>query len=223
MISSRRRCRYAGYAIERRCYPAKRPRAAPLPERSLHKRDGRSHFEETASGMWREREQHGQRRRAFFAWVDEQAEALGAVIPIRRDRAETEIRFANVNPAVSFFISTTTICVSVSYAGRCYDLRAFNSEPRRVAGGYEDDNVRLEFVVVYPDRHTLWEREVFDFFKRWYEDEFATATELLMHCGGSRWSMWAALYPGKYATDSDDGVRMPLSPPKGRHVGQRCI
>jgi hypothetical protein len=160
--------------------------------------------------MWREREHYGHRRRAFFAWVDEQAEILGAVIPIRRDSAETEIRFANVNPAVSFFISATTICISVSYAGRCYDLRAFNSEPRRVAGGYEADNVRPEFLVVYPDRHKLWEREVFDFFKRWYEDEFATATELLMHCGGSRWSMWAALYPGQYATEPDGCVREPL-------------
>ena len=210
MNSFRRRCRYASHAVERRRYPEKRPRAAPLPARSLHKRDDRSRFEEKASGMWREREQYGQRRRAFFAWADAHAETLGAVLPVRRGRAETEIRFANVNPAVSFFISTTSICVSVSHAGRCYDLRVFNSEPRRVVGGYEDDNVRVEFVVVYPDRHMLWECEVFDSFKRWYVDEFASATELLMHCGGSRWSMSATLYPGKYATENNDCVRVAL-------------
>jgi hypothetical protein len=66
-----------------------------------------------------------------------------------------------------------------------------------------------KFVVVYRDRHTLWEREVFDFFKLWYAAEFAVSTKLL-HSGESRGSMSAALHPGKYAMEHYGRLRAPL-------------
>lgn len=182
---------------------------APSPARRPCKRDVRSRFEEKASELRREHEQYAQRRRVFFAWVAGHAETLGAVLPFVRSRTARVIRFANVNWAVSFSISATSICVTVFHAGRCFDLRVFDSSPRRVAGGYEDDGFMPEHVVVYPDRHALWEREVFNEFSCWYLDEFATATELwLLHSGHSGFS--AALHPGRYATDPDGCLRLPL-------------
>lgn len=133
--------------------------------------------------MRREQEQYVQRRRVFLAWAAEHAETLGAVLPVRRNRTGTEVRFANVNPALSFLISATSICVTVSYARRCCDLVTFDSAPRRVIGGYEDDLAMPEYAVVYPDQHSLWEREVFDYFRRWYAKKFAAATELWLHSG----------------------------------------
>jgi hypothetical protein len=210
--SSRRRCKHAKDSVERRCYPKKRPGFAPSPSRSLRKRDdqSRSRFEEEASEIRREQEQYAQRRRAFFAWADVHAETLGTVLPVRRSRTEAEIRFANVNPAVSFSISATSICVTVSRAGECCDLRVFDSAPRRAAGGYEDDSLLPEYVVVYPDLHALWQCEVFDRFRLWYAAEFATATELLLLCDERGRCMSAALYPGKYVSARQGDVSMPL-------------
>jgi hypothetical protein len=102
------------------------------------------------------------------------------VVPVRRNRTRTEVRFANVNPAVSFSISATSICVTVSYVRRCCDLATFDSAPHRVIGGYEDDLVMPEYAVVYPDQHSLWEREVFDYFKLWCADKFTAVAELLI-------------------------------------------
>ena len=104
--------------------------------------------------MRREHEQYAQRRRLFLAWADSQAKTLGVMIPARRIRAGMEVRFANVNPAVSLLISSTSICVTVSYAGRHCDLVTFDSAPRRVIGRYEDDLVMPVYAVVYPDQHS---------------------------------------------------------------------
>lgn len=115
--------------------------------------------------------------------MGEHAETLGAVLPVTRSRTATEIRFANVNPAVLFLISATSICVTVSNAGRCCDLVTFGSAPRRGIGGCEDDHVMSEYAVVYPDQHSLWEREVLGYFRRRYAKKFAAATELWLHSG----------------------------------------
>lgn len=212
MGSFRRRCKYVSHAVERRCYPGKRPHFEPSPARSLQKRDdkSRSRFEEKASEIRYEQEQYAQRRSVFFAWAADHVETLGAVLPIKRCRTRTEIRFENVNSAVSFSISAKSIGVPVSQAGKCWDFLAdFDSVPRKVTGGYVDDLILPEYIEVYPDWHVLWEREVFDYFRRWYAEQFAVATELWLYSDSGGYTL-AVLYPGKYATDPDECVHLPL-------------
>lgn len=164
--------------IERRCQQ-KRRRRKKSPARSLLKHGDRSRFEARASEVRDEQEQYVLRRRVFMAWKQRHAETLGAMIPIRHTRIDMAVRFENLNPAVSFSISANSIRIAVFHAGRSCDLRLFNSDPRNVAGGYVDDSLLPEYVVIHPDRHTLWKYEVFDPFRRCFEDEFAMATEWL--------------------------------------------
>jgi hypothetical protein len=162
--------------IERR-YQKKCRRREKCSARSLHKYHDRSRFEAKASKVRDEQERYVQRRRAFMAWKQRHAETLGAMISASRTRIDMVVRFDNLNPAVSFSISANSIRIAVFHAGRSCELRLFDSDPRGVAGGYVDDSLLPEYVVVHPDRHALWQREVFDPFRRWYEDEFVMATE----------------------------------------------
>lgn len=161
--------------IERR-YQKKRLRREKSSARSLHKLHDRSRFEATASEVRNEQEQYVQRRRAFMTWKERHAETLGAMISVKRTRIDMIVRFDNLNPAVSFSISANSIRIAVFLAGRSCYLRLFDSDPRRVTGGYVDGSLLPEYVVVHPDRHALWQCEVFDPVQRWFEDEFAMAT-----------------------------------------------
>ncbi|MGF6611860.1 hypothetical protein OKW45_006782 [Paraburkholderia sp. WSM4175] len=164
--------------IERR-YQKKRRRSEKSPARSLHKHNDRSRFEASASEIRDQHEQYVQRRRVFMTWKERHAETLGAMIPVRRTRIDVTVRFDNLNPAVSFSISANSIRIAIFLAGRSCDLRFFDSDPRRVAGGYVDDSLLPEYVVVHSTRQALWHCEVFDPFLRWFEDQFAMATEWL--------------------------------------------
>lgn len=196
--------------IERR-YQRKRRRREKSSARSLHKRNDRSRFEARASEVRDEQEQYAQRRRVFMAWAQSQASTLGAVIPLRHARIDMDLRFASVNPAVSFSISSATISVAVSIGGRWAQLVDFDSEPCRVSGGYIDDRIMPEYIVVYPDLHALWLREVFDYFERWYVEQFAVAAELVVDYVGRFRYMAVALYPGRYVADPGAYcLRMPL-------------
>jgi len=157
----------------------KRRRRKRFSARSLHKHNDRTRFEARASEVRDEQEQYVQRRRAFMAWKQRHDETLGAMIPVSRTRIDMIVCFDNLNPAVSFSISASSIRIAVFHAGRSCDLRLFDSDPRSVAEGYVDDSLLSEYVVVHPDRHTLWQCEVFDPFQRWFEDEFVMATEWL--------------------------------------------
>jgi hypothetical protein len=86
------------------------------------------------------------------------------------------VRFDNLNSTVSFSISASSIRIAVLRVGRFCDLRLFDSDPRKVPGGYVDDSLLHEYVVVHPNRHALWQCEVFDSFLRWFGDEFVMAT-----------------------------------------------
>jgi hypothetical protein len=162
--------------IGRRYHKKRRRRREKSPAHSLRKHNDRSRFEARASEVRDEQERYVQRRRAFMAWTQRHAETLGAMIPIRRTRIDMAVRFDNLNPAVSFSISASSIRIAVLRDGQSFDLRVFDSDPRRVAMGYVDDSLLSEYVVVHPDRQALWQCEVFDRFQRWYEDEFAMAT-----------------------------------------------
>ncbi|TAM01109.1 MAG: hypothetical protein EPN70_20405 [Paraburkholderia sp.] len=147
---------------------SKRPAREREPTRGLHERAGGK-----ASAMRSEHQQHSLRRRAFLAWANRHAMIPGATVALRQTRIDMVLRVDR--PPVAFFVSATCIRVSTFRAGRFCELRVFESDPRKVAGGYVDDGLLPEHVVVYHDLYRLWWYEVFAPFQRWFEDEFAKA------------------------------------------------
>lgn len=129
--------------------------------------------------MRREHVRHSQRRQAFLAWAERHAKMLGAIAVVRQSRIDMDVRFDRANSSVVFSVSATCISVTLSLDGRFCVSREFDSDPRKVGGGYVDDLLTPEYTVVHPDLHALWCSEVFQQFQRWYADEFATATKLL--------------------------------------------
>ncbi|HIH2750417.1 hypothetical protein L3V59_40675 [Burkholderia aenigmatica] len=162
-----------------RRYRAKRPAREKLSRRGLHLCADRSRCDEKSSFMRREHVRHSQRRRAFLAWAGRHAEMLGAIAEVRQSRIDMDVRFDRANSSVVFSVSATCISVTLSVDGRSYISREFDSDPRKVVGGYVDDSLTPKHTIVHPDLHALWSSEVFEQFQRWYADEFATATMLL--------------------------------------------
>jgi hypothetical protein len=182
------------------------------PARGLREREDRSRLDGKASALRIEQALHVQRRKVFLTWATDHAAASGAVIPVKQSRMGATVRFSNVNPAVSFGVRAERISVNVSVCGRWDLLADFESEPVKVTGGYIDDRLLPQYQTVHADLHTLWLREVFEHFQRWYAEQFAVATELIVDHDVRTGSLSVALYPGKVRalmTNLLDGARLP--------------
>ena len=81
--------------------------------------------------------------------------------------------------AVTFSLSNGSLCVTVFYQNKCWDLLAsFDAVPTKVSDGYYCGLSLPEYRVTFSSRSKLWTSEMFMPFLRWFSNRLVSSTYL---------------------------------------------
>lgn len=152
------------------------------------------------------------RRHAVYAWLSSLSALTGDIQRLPREQrgTSTEFRLSNLHPAIRIFVSGTTLAASVHYRGGCWDvLKYFEALPKQVAHGWINLVAASERQRVYSSVDALWEAEVFDRFRDWFELILTTAEAVTLYGTDDR-ATWAELTPAAAPRGADEMARFPI-------------
>jgi hypothetical protein len=149
--------------------------------------------------------------RVFLNWLQEnQSKFLTPKFYIvnRTDRVLI-FSLPNLNPTLSFRLTTWELGVDVDWKGDCWDvLIYFESIPIKVATGYRCKLCQGDDLPIYPSRKALWVRHDFEPFLQWVNTELFTAKWLAIS-GIQDQCTWARLV-NEITEKDDETIYLPV-------------
>lgn len=152
------------------------------------------------------------RRRVVYDWLASLSASAGNIQRLPREQrgTTTEFRLSNLHPVIRIFVSGTTLAASVHYRGRCWDvLKHFEALPKPIAHGWINLVSAPGRQRVYSNVDALWNAEVFDRFRDWFELVLGAADTVMLSATPDG-TTWAELMPFATPHGVDEMARFPV-------------
>jgi hypothetical protein len=152
------------------------------------------------------------RRRVVYAWLSSLCASIGEIqrLPRKQRGTSTEFRLSKLHPAITIFVSGTTLAASVHYRGRCWDLlKYFEHRAEDASTGRIGPMCVPEQQTVDDSADARWKTAVFDGFRRWFGITLRAAQALILYSTPDG-DTWAELTPFATPRGPHETARFPV-------------